>query len=113
MAWYGMSTGDVDCVVAWLVQVIAPLMMQFKEVEACLECSAKRLQFVEDVFYYALKAVIHPTAPLFDTHTSQLKPACIRALKRIFMLCDMDGCVSSPVRHTTLLLAYPLHVDVC
>lgn len=74
-----------------LQQVIAPLMMQFKEVEACLECSAKRLQFVEDVFYYALKAVIHPTAPLFDTHTIQLKPACIRALKRIFMLCDMDG----------------------
>jgi len=74
-----------------LQQVIAPLMLQFKEVEACLECSAKRLQFVEDVFYYALKAVIHPTGPLFDTHTSQLKPACIKALKRIFMLCDIDG----------------------
>lgn len=65
-------------------------MMQFKEVEVCLECSAKKMQFVEDVFYYAIKAVVHPTAPLFNTMTNQLRPACTKALKRIFVLCDKD-----------------------
>lgn len=39
---------------------------------------------------------MHPTAPLFDQEKQTLKPRCIRALKRIFMLCDhdMDGALS-------------------
>lgn len=45
---------------------------------------------IADVFYYAQKAVLHPTAPLFDQETRTLKPRCVRALKRIFMLCDRD-----------------------
>lgn len=45
---------------------------------------------VAEVFYYAQKAVLHPTAPLFDQETQTLKPRCVRALKRIFILCDHD-----------------------
>ncbi|CAI8603444.1 unnamed protein product [Vicia faba] len=45
---------------------------------------------VPEVFYYAQKAVLHPTAPLFDQETQTLKPRCVRALKRIFILCDHD-----------------------
>ncbi|RWW75567.1 hypothetical protein BHE74_00016399 [Ensete ventricosum] len=45
---------------------------------------------VQEVFYYAQKAVLHPTAPLFDQETQSLKPHCVRALKRIFILCDHD-----------------------
>lgn len=45
---------------------------------------------VPEVFYYAQKAVLHPTAPLFDQETQSLKPRCVRALKRIFILCDND-----------------------
>lgn len=45
---------------------------------------------VPEVFYYAQKAVLHPTAPLFDQETQSLKPRCVRALKRIFILCDHD-----------------------
>ena len=30
-------------------------MNEFKEIETCLECSAKKLIFVSEVFYYALK----------------------------------------------------------
>ena len=56
-----------------------------------MECSAKKLQFVGEVFYYALKAVVYPMAPLYDPETQTLKPLCIRALKRVFMLCDKDG----------------------
>ena len=45
---------------------------------------------VAEVFYYAQKAVLHPTAPLFDQESQTLKPRCVRALKRIFILCDHD-----------------------
>lgn len=45
---------------------------------------------IAEVFYYAQKAVLHPTAPLFDQETLTLKPRCVRALKRIFRLCDHD-----------------------
>ena len=51
---------------------------------------------IAEVFYYAQKAVLHPTAPLFDQETLTLKPRCVRALKRIFTLCDhdMDGALN-------------------
>lgn len=42
------------------------------------------------MFYFAQKAVLHPTAPLFDQETQALRPRCMRALKRIFILCDLD-----------------------
>lgn len=45
---------------------------------------------IPEVFYYAQKAVLHPTAPLFDQETQTLRPQCVRALKRIFILCDHD-----------------------
>jgi Ras family protein T1 len=34
--------------------------------------------------------VLHPTGPLFDQESQTLKPRCVRALKRIFILCDLD-----------------------
>ncbi|KAJ9696274.1 hypothetical protein PVL29_008486 [Vitis rotundifolia] len=79
-----------------LEQVMSPIMQQFREIETCIECSAASQIQVPDVFYYAQKAVLHPTAPLFDQETQTLKPRCIRALKRIFILCDrdMDGALS-------------------
>ncbi|KAE8667780.1 hypothetical protein F3Y22_tig00112380pilonHSYRG00018 [Hibiscus syriacus] len=75
---------------------MAPIMQQFREIETYIECSADTLIQVPDVFYYAQKAVLHPTAPLFDQEKQTLKPRCIRALKQIFMLCDhdMDGALS-------------------
>ena len=38
-----------------------------KEVETCVECSAKMPLNVSEVFYFAQKAVLHPTAPLYDS----------------------------------------------
>ncbi|KAL4588177.1 hypothetical protein LXL04_001058 [Taraxacum kok-saghyz] len=73
-----------------LEQVMAPIMQQFREIETCIECSAANLVQVPEVFYYAQKSVLHPTAPLFDQESQTLKPRCIRALKRIFILCDHD-----------------------
>nr|AUS89406.1 MIRO GTPase 2-like protein [Sesuvium portulacastrum] len=73
-----------------LEQVMSPIMQQFREIETCIECSASRHIQIPEVFYYAQKAVLHPTAPLFDQETQTLRPQCVRALKRIFILCDHD-----------------------
>ncbi|KAK6911535.1 Mitochondrial Rho GTPase 1/3, EF hand associated, type-1 [Dillenia turbinata] len=73
-----------------LEQVMSPIMQEFREIETCIECSAFKLIQIPEVFYYAQKAVLHPTAPLFDQETQTLKPRCVRALKRIFILCDLD-----------------------
>lgn len=69
---------------------IEPIMLEFKEVESCIECSAKMPLNVSEVFYLAQKAVLHPIAPLYDSHNHILKPACADALKRIFKLCDVN-----------------------
>lgn len=51
---------------------------------------------VADVFYFSQKAVLHPTAPLFDQEQRALQPRYARALRRIFILCDrdMDGALN-------------------
>lgn len=79
------------------------------------QCSAKNLRNISELFYYAQKAVLHPTAPLYDPEAKQvgsrlwgggqggggagpalsrlslqLRPACVRALTRIFRLSDQD-----------------------
>lgn len=69
---------------------LAPVMAEFKEVESCIETSVKEGVNVSEVFYYAQKAVLYPSAPLYDTKAQSLKEPCIAALKRIFRLCDSD-----------------------
>ncbi|XP_053410566.1 mitochondrial Rho GTPase 2 isoform X4 [Nycticebus coucang] len=72
------------------VEAVLPIMNQFPEIETCVECSAKNLRNISELFYYAQKAVLHPTAPLYDPEAKQLKPACAQALRRIFRLSDQD-----------------------
>ena len=69
---------------------IMPIMGEFKEVETCVECSAKQPLNVSEVFYFAQKAVLYPTAPLYDSREHCLKASCIDALRRIFKLTDLD-----------------------
>lgn len=33
-----------------------PIVKAYPQLETCMECSAKKLQFVGEVFYYALKS---------------------------------------------------------
>lgn len=79
-----------------LEQVMSPIMQKFREIETCIECSAATLIQVPEAFYYAQKAVLHPTSPLFDQENQCLKDRCARALRRIFVLCDhdMDGALN-------------------
>uniref|UniRef100_A0A3Q1GJJ1 Mitochondrial Rho GTPase n=1 Tax=Acanthochromis polyacanthus TaxID=80966 RepID=A0A3Q1GJJ1_9TELE len=73
------------------METILPIMNQFSEIETCVECSAKNLKNISELFYYAQKAVLHPTAPLYDPEDKQLKPLCVRALSRIFYISDQDN----------------------
>ncbi|KAG5125906.1 hypothetical protein JHK82_026741 [Glycine max] len=90
------------------------IMKQFTEVVTCVECSAATLYqtnavtiavvdtpktstlWVPQVFYFAQKAVLHPVDPLFDYERHALTDRCVRALRRIFVLCDhdMDGALN-------------------
>lgn len=70
---------------------IKPIMDTHREVDVCIECSAKTVSNISEVFYFAQKAVLHPTGPLYDVDKHSLKPPAIAALKRIFQLCDTDG----------------------
>lgn len=73
-----------------LEEEIAPVMADFKEVETCIECSARLSLNVSEAFFFAQKAVLYPTAPLYDSRSHTLKPACVDALRNIFRLCDAD-----------------------
>ncbi|CAG2106672.1 unnamed protein product [Medioppia subpectinata] len=73
------------------LEVVLPIMNQFYEVETCVECSAKSLKNISELFYYAQKAVLHPTAPLYSPEDRDLTENCKKGLTRIFKLCDLDN----------------------
>uniref|UniRef100_A0A3Q2Y6B9 Mitochondrial Rho GTPase n=1 Tax=Hippocampus comes TaxID=109280 RepID=A0A3Q2Y6B9_HIPCM len=54
------------------METILPIMNQFSEIETCVECSARNLKNISELFYYAQKAVLHPTAPLYDPEDKQV-----------------------------------------
>ncbi|KAL8693076.1 MAG: hypothetical protein Q9218_002040, partial [Villophora microphyllina] len=67
-----------------------PVMAEFKEIDSCIRTSAREHHNINEVFFLCQKAVTDPIAPLFDAKESNLKPACVSALQRIFYLCDRD-----------------------
>uniref|UniRef100_A0A4W5PVA3 Mitochondrial Rho GTPase n=1 Tax=Hucho hucho TaxID=62062 RepID=A0A4W5PVA3_9TELE len=71
------------------METILPVMNQYTEIETCVECSAKNLKNISELFYYAQKAVLHPTGPLYCPE--EKRPACIKALTRIFKVSDLDN----------------------
>ncbi|EHB13288.1 Mitochondrial Rho GTPase 1 [Heterocephalus glaber] len=73
------------------METILPIMNQYTEIETCVECSAKNLKNISELFYYAQKAVLHPTGPLYCPEDKEMKPACIKALTRIFKISDQDN----------------------
>lgn len=70
---------------------IKPIMDKFREVDVCIECSAKTVSNISEVFYFAQKAVLYPTGPVYDVEAQALKPSAAAALRRIFKICDKDG----------------------
>eukprot|EP00983_Pelagomonas_calceolata_P132292 1161854-Pelagomonas_calceolata.AAC.5 len=60
-------------------------------VEVCLIVSARQQRNVGAIFEYALKGVLYPLQPLYDSFDERLKLLCVRALQRAFMMCDAGG----------------------
>lgn len=67
-----------------------PLLHEFKEIEVCIRCSAKKNDNVVEAFYLCQRAITHPISPLFDSKEGNLKPLAVSALKRVFFLSDKD-----------------------
>ncbi|KAL1297824.1 hypothetical protein AAFC00_006353 [Neodothiora populina] len=67
-----------------------PVMAEFKEIDSCIRTSAREHHNINEVFFLCQKAVTHPIAPIYDSKESNLKPAAVAALQRIFYLCDKD-----------------------
>lgn len=70
---------------------IAKLISSNHQIETCIQCSAKTLKNVPEVFYYAQKSVLYPLAPVYDIETQKLTSQCVKALTRVFKLCDHDN----------------------
>ncbi|XP_076635147.1 mitochondrial Rho GTPase isoform X1 [Colletes latitarsis] len=81
----------IDLVDYSTIEAVYPIMKEFTEIESCIECSARTLQNVSETFYYAQKAVLHPTTPLYNYDVQELTDECKVALQRIFKICDLDN----------------------
>ena len=66
------------------------LVRDNKQCEAMIECSAKSLLHVSDLFYCAQRLVMFPSEPLFNANTRELTPAYVLALKFVFGRFDED-----------------------
>ena len=71
--------------------LLSNLIISNPQIETCIQCSAKTLKNVPEVFYYAQKSVLYPTAPVYDVDSKKLTPQAIKCLTRIFKLCDYDN----------------------
>jgi Ras family protein T1 len=70
---------------------VLPIMNEFIEIETCVECSAKTMKNISEIFYYAQKAVVYPIKPLYNAEDKELTPKCRKALVHIFKLSDFDN----------------------
>lgn len=55
----------IDLVDYSTIDHVLSIMEDFNEIESCVEVSAKTLHNISEMFYYAQKAVLHPTSPLY------------------------------------------------
>lgn len=70
---------------------ISNLVLEYTEIETCIECSAKSFKNITELFYYAQKSVLYPTIPVYNINLKELTQQCCKCLTRIFKLCDQDN----------------------
>jgi len=81
----------VDLIDYSTMEAVMPIMNEYEEIETCVECSARNLKNISEMFYFAQKAVLHPSAPLWNYQEKDLTESCQKALGLIFKICDMDN----------------------
>ena len=64
---------------------------EFKQVQMGIECSAKAFLGLIDVIAAAQLTVLYPLTPLYDSIEKKLEPDYVKALIRIFRICDQDS----------------------
>ncbi|XP_073943930.1 mitochondrial Rho GTPase isoform X1 [Choristoneura fumiferana] len=81
----------IDLIDYSVIDNIWDIAEEYPEVDRCIECSAKTLTNVSEMFYNAQKAVLHPITPIYCIDEQELTEKCKKALSRIFRICDLDG----------------------
>ncbi|XP_045484862.1 mitochondrial Rho GTPase isoform X2 [Pieris rapae] len=81
----------IDLIDYSIIDNIWDIAEEYPEVDRCIECSAKTLTNVSEMFYNAQKAVLHPIHPIYSIEEQELTERCKKALSRIFKICDLDG----------------------
>lgn len=69
---------------------ILPIMKNYSEIETCIQVSSAKFINLQELFFICQKAVLYPTAPIFNLNERALTQKCTQALKRIFLLSDLD-----------------------
>ncbi|CAI4055574.1 hypothetical protein SUVZ_01G0150 [Saccharomyces uvarum] len=82
------ASADIDTKVE--DEEFIPILMEFKEIDTCIKTSAKTQFDLNQAFYLCQRAITHPISPLFDAMVGELKPLAVMALKRIFLLSDLN-----------------------
>lgn len=67
----------VDLVDYSTMDLALPIMNDYEEIETCVECSARNLKNISEMFYFAQKAVLHPSAPLWNYSEKDVKKCLI------------------------------------
>nr|CAD2192954.1 unnamed protein product [Meloidogyne enterolobii] len=73
------------------IDKMIPIMNDYLEIETVVECSAKIMKNISEIFFYAQKAVVYPFRPLMSLEEKKLSMKCQKALARIFKLSDSDN----------------------
>lgn len=73
-----------------LEDTIKNLSKNFHNFDIVIECSAKTLYNLSDIFFYTQVTVLHPTLPLFNPITEELTDKFKRSLSLVFKTCDKD-----------------------
>jgi len=73
------------------MHLIEDVLYEYTEIETYVQCSAKMLMNISEMFCYAQTAILHPTAPLYCVEEKILTEKCKKALYRIFKICDTDN----------------------
>ena len=81
------------------IYCISPLVLLF---DSDFQCSAKDLSNVSELFYFAQKAVLHPTAPLYSPDEKQVGVGwCVCACMCAYVLVlVVTTCLLSAVAQT-------------
>eukprot|EP01091_Cochliopodium_minus_P017819 TRINITY_DN7078_c0_g1_i1.p1 TRINITY_DN7078_c0_g1~~TRINITY_DN7078_c0_g1_i1.p1 ORF type:complete len:686 (-),score=234.71 TRINITY_DN7078_c0_g1_i1:69-2126(-) len=85
MEWENQDSHELE-------QNVNPILMEFPEVEVCIECSSKLVLNVQAVFNHCHKEIAYPISILYnsDTEVLNLTEKCKQRLWRIFNLLDED-----------------------